>query len=279
MKTGMTRRRVTLWATMAFLVIVSVVFLFPIFWLVTSAFKSTDSMFKLPPVWIPNRSWHHVLDIIRSNHLMIYFVHSLLEAGVSTLVVLVLGTMMAFSLSRHGWRRRTALANFVLSLKIMPPVAAIIPVYLLMTHVGLFDTVQGMIIVYVMFNLPLATWLLLGFLRQVPVALDEAATIDGANQWQVLFRVILPLLKASLIGIGLVCFMFAWNDFFFAVSLTSSRAVTMTVETDSFLGDYIYQWASFYVAGALEIIPMLIIGVAMQRYLIRGLSLGAVAGA
>ncbi|MGC8628164.1 MAG: carbohydrate ABC transporter permease [Acidimicrobiales bacterium] len=264
---------------MAFLVVISAVFLFPVFWLISSAFKSTTDMFKLPPIWIPHSGWEHVLNIIRSNHLMTYFLHSVVEAGVSTVVVLLLATMMAYSLSRHGWRRRTGLANFILSLKIMPPVAAVVPVYLLMTHLKLYDTIQGMIIVYIMFNLPLATWLLLGFLRQVPVALDEAATIDGASQWQVLLRVIMPILRASLVGIGLVCFMFAWNDFFFAVSLTSSHAVTMTVETDSFLGDYIYQWASFYVSGALEIVPMLIIGVVMQRYLIRGLSLGALAGA
>jgi ABC-type glycerol-3-phosphate transport system permease component len=143
------------------------------------------------------------------------------------------------------------------------------------SFVGLYDTIIGMIIVYLMFNLPLATWLLIGFMRQIPTEIDESASVEGATDWQILWNIILPLLRASLIGVAAVCILFAWNDYIFAVSLTSSHAVTLPVATEGFLGDYIYQWGSFYVAGSLEIVPMIILAIILQKYLIRGLSMGA----
>ncbi len=268
-------RRSSLIAAMAFLIIVSVIFLFPIYWLITSALKSTNVLWKIPPVWWPNRGWGHVWSVISANHLLVFFGHSFIESVVSTLFVIVLATLMAYSLTRHKWRHRTGIANFILSLKIMPPIAVIIPVYLMFSLVGLYDTILGMVLVYVLFNLPLATWLLIGFMRQVPVEIDESARVEGASEWQVLWHVILPLMKASLVGVAAVCVLFAWNDYIFAVSLTSSHAVTLPVATQGFLGDYIYQWSSFYAAGSLEIVPMIILALVLQKYLIRGLSMGA----
>ncbi|MCY0899303.1 MAG: carbohydrate ABC transporter permease [Firmicutes bacterium] len=275
MISAMVYRRASQIVAVLFLVLVSIIFLFPIYWLVSSALKSTGRLWAIPPKLLPNLGLGHVWHIIAVNHLGVFFWHSLIESVASTIVVLVLATMMAYSLSRHRWKHRTGIANFILSLKIMPPIAVIIPLYLMFTTIGLYDTVPGMIIVYTLFNLPLATWLMLGFMRQIPMELDESARVEGASDWQVLRHIILPLIKASLVGIGAVCVMFAWNDYIFAVSLTNTHAVTLPVATEGFLGDYIYQWSSFYASGSLEIVPMVILALILQRYLIRGLSMGA----
>ncbi len=259
-----------------FLVVMGIIFLFPIYWLVTSAFKRENSLWRTPPLWGVDRGLHSVLTAISANHLMTFFLHSVEETLGSTFIVLVLGVTVAYSLSRHGWRFGRGIANFIVSLKFMPPIASIIPVYLMFTRLRLFDTIQGMVIVYVIFNLPLATWLLVGFIGQIPRWLDDAAKVDGASDFGVLWHVILPILRPTLVGVGAVVSLFAWNDFLFAVSLTSTHAVTLPVATDGFLGDFIYQWGNFYIGGVLLILPAVLICLLLQRYVVRGLSLGTV---
>lgn len=259
-----------------FLVCVAVVFVFPIYWLVTSAFKDSHSLWQLPPLWIPTSGLSQVWEVIVKNQLLTFFLHSLLASVLSTVVVMIFASMMAYSLTRHNWKRKRFIASSIVSLKIMPPIAVIIPIYLLYSTLHLYDTILGLILVYVLFNLPLATWLLIGFFNQIPKTLDESAWIEGASSLRTLWKIILPLARPSLIGVGAVSVMFAWNDYIFAVSLTSNQAVTLTVGAAGFLGDFIYQWASFYTAGAMEIIPMIIITVFLQRYLIRGLSYGVI---
>lgn len=275
---GRHRSPVPTFAAHLFLVVVAVVFLFPIYWLITSAFKSSDGLWALPPLLLPTAGFEHAWSVVVNNHLMRYFLHSVIGSLGSTAVVLVFASMMAYGLTRHGWGARKGVASFIISLKIMPPIAVIIPLYMLFSFLRLYDTLLGLVLVYVLFNLPLATWLLIGFFNQVPKDLDEAAWVEGASSLQTLLHVVLPLTRSSLIGVAAVCTMFAWNDYIFAVSLTSNHAVTLTVGAGGFLGDYIYQWGSFYTAGAMEIIPMLVIAIVLQRYLIHGLSFGAING-
>ena len=270
------RKRLANGAEVLFLVVIGMIFLFPIYWLVTSAFKRENSLWRTPPLWGVDRGINSVLTAISTNHLMTFFLHSVEETLGSTVVVLVLGVTVAYSLSRHRWRFARGVANWIVSLKFIPPIASIIPVYLMYTRLHLFDTVQGMVVVYVIFNLPLATWLLVGFIGQIPTWLDDAAKVDGASDLGILWHVILPILRPTLVGVGAVVSLFAWNDFLFAVSLTSTHAVTLPVATDGFLGDYIYQWGNFYIGGVLLILPAVIICLLLQRYVVRGLSLGAV---
>lgn len=261
-----------------FLICVGLIFVFPIYWLITSAFKDSHSLWQLPPLWIPTTGLSQVWDIITKNHLLVFLAHSLIASVGSTLIVVVLASMLAYSLTRHNWKYKRGIASFIVSLKIMPPIAVIIPLYLLFSTLRLYDTLFGLILVYILFNLPLATWLLIGFFNQIPKALDESAWLEGAGSVRTLWSVILPLARPSIIGVGAVSVMFAWNDYIFAVSLTSNRAVTLTVGAGGFLGDFIYQWSSFYTAGSMEIIPMVFIAIFLQRYLIRGLSYGVIKG-
>jgi len=259
-----------------FLVCVCIIFIFPIYWLVTSAFKDSHSLWQLPPLWIPTSGLSQIWEIITKNNLLPFFLHSFVASVGSTAIVMVLASMLAYSLTRHNWKHRRTIASSVVSLKIMPPISVIIPMYLLYSNLRLYDTIIGLVLVYILFNLPLATWLLIGFFNQIPKTLDESAWIEGAGSVRTLWNIILPIARSGIIGVGAVSIMFAWNDYIFAVSLTSNRAVTLTVGAAGFLGDFIYQWSSFYTAGSMEIIPMLLIAVFLQRYLIRGLSYGVI---
>ena len=262
----------------AFLIVVAVVFLFPLYWLITSAFKSSDGLWALPPILLPTTGFNQVWQVIANNHLLRLFLHSVIASLASTAVVMVLASLLVYGLTRHDWPSRKGIASFIISLKIMPPITVIIPLYLLFSFLHLYDTMLGLTLVYVLFNLPLAIWLLIGFFNQIPRELDEAAWVEGANSLQTLWHIVLPLSRSSLIGVAAVSTMFAWNDYIFAVSLTSNHAVTLTVGAAGFLGDYIYQWSSFYTAGAMEIVPMLLIAIILQRYLLHGLSFGTING-
>jgi len=262
----------------AFLIVVAVVFLFPLYWLITSAFKSSDGLWALPPILLPTTGFNQVWQVIANNHLLRLFLHSVIASLASTAVVMVLASLLVYGLTRHDWPSRKGIASFIISLKIMPPITVIIPLYLLFSFLHLYDTMLGLTLVYVLFNLPLAIWLLIGLFNQIPRELDEAAWVEGANSLQTLWHIVLPLSRSSLIGVAAVSTMFAWNDYIFAVSLTSNHAVTLTVGAAGFLGDYIYQWSSFYTAGAMEIVPMLLIAIILQRYLLHGLSFGTING-
>ena len=260
------------------LALATAAFVFPIYWLVSSALKPASQLWASPPIFWPTQWIGHALATIAHDGLWVNFLHSAIASLGSTVIVLVLGTMAAYSLTRYPWRFGQGIASWVVSMKIMPPISVVLPLYLLLSGLRLYDTLPGLVLVYVLFNLPLAIWLLVGFFSQIPRALDESAWIDGATPWQTLLRIVGPLAAPSIAGVGAVSVMLAWNDFIFAVSLTSNHAATLPVVTVGFLGDFIWQWSSFYTAVVLEVLPMLVMAVFMQRYLVAGLSLGAFSG-
>jgi len=158
----------------------------------------------------------------------------------------------------------------------MPPIVVILPLYIFFTRLGLIDSHLGLVLAHVTFNLPFASWMLAGFFREIPKEIDEAALLDGCTSVGALFRVVLPLAAGGIAATGVFCVLWSWNDFIFSFSLTSTKAATLPVPISGFLGDYVWEWSAFYAGGSIAAIPIVLLAIFAQRYLVRGMTLGAV---
>lgn len=167
------------------------------------------------------------------------------------------------------------MALTILSFRIIPPVVFALPMFILMVSYHLYDTPLALILAYLTFNLPLTIWVLRSFIRDIPVEIDEAAMVDGASVWRILIRIITPLLGPGISSVALLNIFFSWNEFLFALMLTSSRAVTMTLGTAKFITGYSILWGPISAASVIGMLPMVILGFFFQKRLVRGLTLGA----
>jgi len=259
--------------------------LFPIYWVILTSFKPTDEFQTIPPVfWTHHPTTLHYATVM--NHLRgwLGLKNSLIVASLTTVFSLLIGTSAAYSMARFRTGGRH-LPFFILSQRFMPPIAVAIPIFLLYsnqlpswTGLRLYDTQAGLIILYTMFTLPFSAWMMYTYFKQMPVELEEAALVDGCSRWQALWRVAAPLAAPGLVSAAAFAFIFAWTDFFFALLLTSTKATTLPAVVSQFLS---FQSAEFGESSALTVvamIPALVLGLIVQRHLVRGLTLGAVRG-
>ena len=252
-------------------------FLFPIYWLFMISFKTADEIYAYPPVWWPaSLQLENYLVLFRDGDAVTVW-NSFVVAGVSTVIAMFLGTICAYSLARF----RTGgehLANWIISQRMIPPVAVVFPIFLLYVWFGWVDTYFGLILLYTAFNLPYVIWMMRGYVLDIPRALEEAALVDGYTRWQVLWKVVFPMCRAGLFATAIFTFVFAWNDFIFALVLTRTEVTTYTVQVTHYFGGQSNFWSKIAAMSVLGTLPIFIIVGFMQRYLVRGISLGAVKG-
>jgi multiple sugar transport system permease protein len=203
--------------------------------------------------------------------------HSLILAGVSTLLAMALGTVCAYSLARFRTGGRQ-LSDWIVSQRMIPPIAVVFPIFLLFVWAGLVDTYLGVILLYTAFNLPYVIWMMRGYILDIPTALEESALVDGLSRLQVIWSVVLPMCRAGLLATGIFAFVFAWNDFIFALVLTRTEVVTYTVQITHYFGGQSNFWAKISAMSVLGTAPIFIAMAFVQRYFVRGVSLGAVKG-
>ncbi|MGH9067306.1 MAG: carbohydrate ABC transporter permease [Acidimicrobiales bacterium] len=255
--------------------LVGIAFFFPVFWMVLTAFKPEASAYTYPP----QITFHPTLSEfaqVFSSGMGPYFEHSGIATVLSTVFVLVLATPAAYALSVRPVRRWQDSLFFFISTKMLPIVAAIVPLYIIAKDTGLLDTVWALVILYTAMNLPIAVWMLRSFLLEVPKEVLEAARIDGASLVQELRRVVAPMIAPGLAATALICVIFAWNEFFFAVNLTSTQASTVPVFLVSFITARGLFWAKLSAAATVASVPVIIVGWIAQKQLVRGLSMGAI---
>ncbi len=252
-------------------------FLFPIYWLVMISFKTADEIYAFPPVW-----WPASLQL--DNYLVLFkdgdanaVWNSLVIASGSTVLAMVIGTLCAYSLARYK-TGGDHLSNWVLSQRMVPPIAVVFPIFLLYAMLGWVDTYIGMILLYTAFNLPYVIWMMRGYIQDIPKTLEEAALIDGCTRWQVIWKVVLPMCRAGLLATAIFTFIFAWNEFLFALVLTRTEVVTYTVQVTHYFGGQSNFWTKIAAMSVLGTLPVFVAVICMQRYLVRGMSLGAVKG-
>jgi len=272
-----TSRKLRTLLRLAAAVLITVFFLFPVYWLFMISFKTADEIYAFPPVW-----WPASLQI--GNYLVLFkdgdataVWNSLVIASVSTLLAMTLGTLCAYSLARYK-TGGDHLSNWIISQRMVPPIAVVFPIFLLYAFLGWVDTYVGMILLYTAFNLPYVIWMMRGYIQDIPRSLEEAALIDGCTRWQVIWKVVLPMCRAGLFATAIFTFVFAWNEFLFALVLTRTEVVTYTVQVTHYFGGQSNFWTKIAAMSVLGTLPVFIAVIFMQRYLVRGISLGAVKG-
>ncbi|MFB9994696.1 carbohydrate ABC transporter permease [Deinococcus oregonensis] len=254
--------------------LMAIAFLFPLVWMMMAAFKTEAQAFSAPPVF----AFTPILDNFQ-RALPSYFpalVNSLIAAIGSTLLAFLLGLPAAFALAVYPTKRAQNTLTWMLSTKMMPAVGVIVPLFLLYKNLGLLDTRTGLILMYTTMNLPLVVWMMHSYMTEIPYAIYEAAKIDGATVSQEFFKIALPLSLPGVSATALLCLIFAWNEVFFALNLTTSDAAPLSVYIGSFKTSMGLFWAQLSAAATLTVLPVLIFGWVAQRQLVRGLSLGAV---
>jgi multiple sugar transport system permease protein len=256
--------------------------LLPVYWMVTISLKSEVDQFSVPPKWLgfwPTLA--HYRDAFVERSFGQYLLTSALVAALSTACALLLGTLAAYGLARFRLPHRlnTRVALWILSTRMFPPIVTAVPLFLLMSDLRLLDTVASLVIVYTAFNLPFVVWMMRGFFQEIPRELEEAARVDGDTRLGALRRVILPLVAPGLAATAVFCLIISWNEFLFALTLTQTdNAMTLPVGIAGRVTQYEIEWGVMSAAGVVAMIPILVFALAVQRYLVRGLSLGAVKG-
>jgi len=261
----------------AIAVFAAVLFLFPIYWLAAISIKSPDEIFAYPPVWVPGGfDISSYITLFRDGDAWAVW-HSLVTAGVSTVLAMLFGTLAAYSIVRY----RTGgdnLAIWIISQRMIPPICIAFPVFLLFVSWQIVDTYTGLILLYTAFNIPYVTWMMRGYLQEIPLELEQSALVDGLSRWAVLWKVVLPMARAGLFATAVFTFIFAWNEFLFALILTGSEVVTYTVKVTGYFGSQSTFWSKIGAMSMLGVLPMIFVVGTMQRFIVRGISMGAVKG-
>lgn len=256
--------------------LLSFLMFFPILWMVLTSFKTEQIAFAFPPrfFFTPTlENWQ--IALVGTDYLR-FLGNTLLITGASTVVALLLGIPAAYAMAFYPTKRTDSTMMWVMSTRMLPPVGVIVPLYVLFQGLNLLDSYLGMIIIYTAMNVPLVIWMVRSFMLDLPFEILEAARMDGVNLWQEITAMILPLIVPGLAATALLCFIFAWNEFFFAFSLTTKTAAPLSVYISSFKTAEGLFWAKMSAAATATILPVLIAGWGAQRQLVTGLTMGAV---
>jgi len=257
--------------------IVTLLFLFPVYWLFMISFKTPDEIYHVPPLWIPGQIQFSNYYVLFRDGDVLAILNSLIVAGVSSGIAIVLETLCAYSLARFGTGGEN-LAMWIISQRMIPPIAVVFPIFLIYVYFGLVDGYFGLILLYTAFNLPYVIWMMRGYIVDVPLELEESALVDGLNRWEVIWKVVFPMVRPGLMATSVFTFVFAWNDFLFALVLTRTEVITFPVMLTHYFGGQSNFWAKIAAMSVLGTLPIFVAVSVMQRYLVRGISLGAVKG-
>lgn len=269
--------RLRTFAMYAAIVILLLINLFPVYWMFIGSLKQRGEFYTSPPVFFPKQPvWHNftrALELGGAQGIR----DSMIVAGTSALLAIALGTLAAYSIARYKTGGDN-LSFWILSIRMAPPIAGIIPIFMIMRYLGLLDTPAALVLAYCLFNLPFAVWLIKGFFEDIPADVEGAALVDGYNRYQAFAKVALPLVVPALIVTGLFCLIFSWNEFLFALVLTRSRVTPLPVVISGMVGGHEIMWGEISALSVMTSLPVVILALLLQRYLVRGLTLGAMRG-
>ena len=249
-------------------------FVFPIFWLFKASFNKPIDAVILPPVWIFKPEIKNYIDIFVEEPFLKYLRNSVLISGGATFLAILIGFPAAYAFARADFRFKKDLAFWILSIFMFPPLASILPMLILFKHLRLVDTVPGIILAHLTFLLPLSVWLLQRFIRDIPLEVEEAALVDGANTFIRLKRVVLPVIANGIATTAIFCFIFSWNDFIFALVLAPGSAKTLPVASVSLSSWAYINWGKISAASMIITGPVFLLILLTRRYLVRGFTFG-----
>lgn len=284
-------RRRSAWLRILFAWAVVALFVFPLWYWITVAFKDAREIFDVPPnvfSFTPTLSnfkavfggvfagsGGQILPGGGNFNMAPRLWDSIVVALSSTVLAIAISTLAAYALSRMNFRGRHSYVNWVLSTRMMPPVAVAIPMFFIYRDTGLMDTYLGVILIHAVINLPLAVLLLKSFFDDIPVEIDESALIDGASRWLVFRRVVLPMAKGGIAATAVLCFIFSWTEFIFVLTLTQTGLKTVPVVSSSFVTSTGTAWGNMAALGVAAMAPAFVFILLVQKQLVRGLTLGS----
>jgi multiple sugar transport system permease protein len=253
---------------------------FPFFWTMLSSFKPGAQLFQIHPSWWPRPfTGENYRAIFLERHFHQNILNSLVVAGSTALICVVLGSLAAYGLARLRLKGTGALLGFILVVSLFPPVSIVSPLFLILEQVGLINTYPGLILPYLTFALPLAVWLLTAFFRQIPRELEEAARVDGAGPLRVFWEVTLPLAAPGIFTTAILTFIYCWNEFLFALAFTTNdQSRTIPVAIVMFSGYHTVPWGQILAAVTVVTLPVAVLVLILQRRIISGLTAGAIKG-
>jgi multiple sugar transport system permease protein len=253
---------------------------FPIYWMLATSLRPNSEVFAFPPALIPQTfTLEHYANFIRNPDLLRYLGNSLLIASVTAVSSLLISTYAAYAFSKFRFTGRRSLMFLVLSAQMFPQALLLITLYLMFAQLRLLNTYLVLVLSFTTFTLPLCIWMLKGYFDQIPNDLIEAAKVDGANQLQIIHRVLLPITLPALVATGLFAFMRGWNDFIYALTLVGKDKQTLPPGLVlTYMGEFQSQWADMMAASLLVSLPLVIGFIIFQRHIVSGLTAGAVKG-
>lgn len=259
-------------------ILITLFFIFPVFWMFSSAFKSDEVSSQYPPVFTFTPTFDNFGKLFSELGAGDAMINSMFIVSLATLLAMIAGTMAAYALARFSVPGKNGLALEILSIRMLPPIVSVIPLFIIARFLGVFDTPWLLISVYALTGLPFVVWIMRVFIQDIPKSVEEAAMIDGCGRIEAFWRVTLPLLLPGLAATMVIVFMFAWNEFLLASLLTSSEAKTLPVIAANAIKPKAIAFGLACAAGVVMSLPVIVLVLLMQRYLVQGLTLGAVKG-
>lgn len=260
----------------AALALLALIYIFPVAWLVTISLKFEVDIFSIPPKWIFTPTLEHFRNVFADSAIGAYLGNSLLVAAGVTVLALATGLPAAYGCARFPSRATNRFILGLFLLRMLPGVAVVVPIYLVAAKYGLVDSYLIFILVHICVVMPIVVLMLQNFILEIPRELEEAAMVDGCSRGEAFFRVILPLMGPGLVATAVLSFIMSWNEFLFAMTLSGSGTQTLPVGVTAFMADKTVRWGELAAVGVIMIIPVAIFTFVVQKYLVKGLTMGAV---
>ncbi len=266
---------------------VLILFMFPIYMMITTSFKAAQDILVAPPRWSFQPTLDNYVYAFKVANFGHFIKNTLIVALISSLIVVAVGTLASYGFARYNVGGGN-LMFFILTTRMMPAIAVVLPFFLIFKNVGStapgqffqlgLDQLGTLVVCYTIFNLPFAIWLLHSFFQDIPTELEDSARLDGYKRWDVLWKIVFPLAAPGIAVTAIFCLLFAWNEFLFAFILTRDMAMTITVGVNGFWTERGILWGPLSAAATVCVVPMMVFALMLQRYIVRGLTFGAVRG-
>jgi multiple sugar transport system permease protein len=278
MNTALRKRNFRTAILTAVTLILMILVIVPVLWFIVVSLQAPAQSASQAPLANLRFTLQNYVNVFSKLRYLRYFANSLIVSVIATGVTLVIGSLASYSFSRLRNKVTDQLSFWILSTRMLPPIAVIIPIYLLMSALNLLDTFLGMIIVYMTISIPYSVWMLKSFFDEIPRELDEAAMVDGCSKIGILSRIVVPIALPGIISTGVFNFILLWSEFLFALIITSIGTKTLPVAIAAFITDKGIEWSNMAAAGSVLIVPLAIMFYFIQRFLIRGLTFGVIKG-
>jgi multiple sugar transport system permease protein len=249
---------------------------FPVVWMVSTAFKHKNDIFSSPPKFIFELTLSNFHAIFTEAPILHYLKNTVIISVTTTIFSILIGVFAAYALARFRFKGKEDLAFYILSIRMFPPIAAAIPIFVIMKNLNLLDTRLSLIIAYTTFNLPFVVWMLRDFIESLPHEIEEAAMVDGKSRMGAFFDITFPLLLPSIAAVSILCLIFSWNEFLFALILSQRDAKTLALGLTEFMTWREIGWGNIFATATILVGPVILFSFLVQKYLVRGLTMGAV---